>query len=748
MRSTQCTILAGCALLASLMCFHEVLARDVPEKAFVRHLLEESDTANCGNKECKVANAVAKCQGKSCAIKKCKPGFSDCDGIVENGCEVEWGFANCGGCGIVCPSRVGANPDCNKGGNCVYTCKAGYLDVDNDNANGCEVYTLTSVQYCGTTTTNLVNCASTIKNAQGISCNAGACSYASCASGYADLDGDRTNGCETSTLTSTTMCGTDSTNLVNCNTALPNANGVACQAGACTYSSCATGYASMPSTTACGVYILASMQYCGTSSAALTNCGTAVQNAVNPGCVSGACTYDSCAAGYADLDGNRANGCEVNTLTSSHSCGTSAASLTDCTVAVQNANAVSCSNGACTYSSCAAGFADLDGDRTNGCEVNIQTSTTQCGASVNILKDCNGVVQNANDVACQSGACTYSTCAAGWADLDGDRTNGCEVNTLTSTNQCGTSANALVDCSVAVLNAAGAACQAGACTYTTCASGYMNADGNASNGCEAPAGCSASVAHLVVAFAAPTSAVSGIVAAGTEVALSCRSSYTGSPTNPKARCGADGKWTNIGGMCTCPTNGMPSPATGLCTTFANVCGGSGCNGCNNWQQCMSKDQLMALAPGTMHMCNGEVSPSSGLVSSPGTCNNNNAYNTGIACEGSAQLSVMLPCPVHGAWSICYGANLKNPDLTVVASNAVWYNNVNSVAQAQDLSTQACVFTSAGGSCPSTSKTMGSSTGPKPLKCIAAPCTAGTYIQLMEASSTLCVQYAAWVAAPA
>src|SRR5262245_35175820 len=39
------------------------------------------------------------------------------------------------------------------------------------------------------------DCSATVQHAMS-TCNAGACDYTSCNTGYADVDGDRTNGCE------------------------------------------------------------------------------------------------------------------------------------------------------------------------------------------------------------------------------------------------------------------------------------------------------------------------------------------------------------------------------------------------------------------------------------------------------------------------------------------------------------------------------------------------------------------------
>jgi hypothetical protein len=57
-----------------------------------------------------------------------------------------------------------------------------------------------------------------------------------------------------------------------------------------------------------------------------SNCGGCanVCNPANVGhaeCASSACTYDTCSSGFGDCDGNRANGCEVNLATNAQHCG-------------------------------------------------------------------------------------------------------------------------------------------------------------------------------------------------------------------------------------------------------------------------------------------------------------------------------------------------------------------------------------------------------------------------------------------
>jgi len=76
------------------------------------------------------------------------------------------------------------------------------------------------------------------------------------------------------------------------------------------------------------------------------------------------------------------------------------------------------------------------------------TDATACGAMCTVC----AVPPNAT-AACTAGACT-STCSAGFADCDKSAINGCEVNTMTDSANCGMCGKACV---------APAVCTAGVC---------------------------------------------------------------------------------------------------------------------------------------------------------------------------------------------------------------------------------------------------------------------------------------------
>ena len=85
----------------------------------------------------------------ACTVMKCDPGYGDCDGDPSNGCETNtssdpW---NCGACASACNS-VNGTPSC-VGSACKITCAAGFADCDGNVDNGCEVYLKIDVNHCG-----------------------------------------------------------------------------------------------------------------------------------------------------------------------------------------------------------------------------------------------------------------------------------------------------------------------------------------------------------------------------------------------------------------------------------------------------------------------------------------------------------------------------------------------------------------------------------------------------------------------
>ncbi|MBK6533187.1 MAG: hypothetical protein IPF99_27475 [Deltaproteobacteria bacterium] len=202
-----------------------------------------NDPSNCGScgASCSAgANATAVCAAGSCAFV-CGPGFADCDRNPANGCEVNLtsSVTHCGACGLSCPVRPGAASVC-AAGSCGFLCASGTADCDGNPGNGCEAST-TSVSNCGA-----CGVACPARPGATAACTAGAC-RSSCIAGFADCDGNPTNGCEVDTRTSSTNCG-------GCGTACPS--GRVCAGGTCLSATSCRSIREQNSSAPSGVYLI------------------------------------------------------------------------------------------------------------------------------------------------------------------------------------------------------------------------------------------------------------------------------------------------------------------------------------------------------------------------------------------------------------------------------------------------------------------------------------------------------------
>jgi hypothetical protein len=90
-----------------------------------------------------------------------------------------------------------------------------------------------------------------------------------------------------------------------------------------------------------------------------------------------------------------------------------------------------CSAGVCGYA-CNAGFLDCALGQS-GCSVNGTTDVNNCGACGNKC----AMQAATTSVGCSGAACKVTGCSAGYGDCNGVYTDGCEVDTNTDVNNCG-----------------------------------------------------------------------------------------------------------------------------------------------------------------------------------------------------------------------------------------------------------------------------------------------------------------------
>jgi hypothetical protein len=373
-----------------------------------------NDPLNCGcvGRVCpEHQNATATCSGGECG-KDCLVGWGECDSVDSNGCETSLStVANCGLCGRPCPTRNGQS-SCQGGVCTALVCDPGFADCDRDPQNGCETGLMTDSANCGMCENQCVSA-----NARG-TCARGRCEYV-CNSGFDNCVLSDSTVCGTNTLNNPNHCG-------SCNRPCPRINATPlCTSGVCGLQ-CAAGYANCDNTinTGCEEDLMLSPRHCGGCG---NSCGVGFQNITAATCVGGRCDYSACTAGHADCDGRRMNGCEVDILSSGAHCG---ACGNACGPGFQNVSASVCRAGRCDYDSCRGGFADCDGVRSNGCEVNLTSDIANCGSC---RRYCSAPRAMS---ACVGGGCRVASCNSGWGDCNGSLADGCE-RSLFATANCG-----------------------------------------------------------------------------------------------------------------------------------------------------------------------------------------------------------------------------------------------------------------------------------------------------------------------
>jgi hypothetical protein len=329
---------------------------------------------------------------------------------------------NCGACGHAC----GTNQICSAG-TCVTRCSAGET-----NCSGACVTLATDPKNCGT-------CGHACATNQ--LCSAGTCvtecsvGETNCSGACVTLATDAKNcgacghtcpsdqvcaggqcGCAAGQTMCNGACVTLASDHDNCGKCGNPCGSGEVCSGGACVSNCATGETDCSGS-------------CKDTSSDVNNCGACGQicdtvNSLGAGCVGGVCQYTGCAHGYADCDttGSNTNGCETNIDTDATNCGACGARCD-----TNRSLGATCVAGFCQYTGCKPGFADCTqiGSNTDGCETDIDNDAKNCGACGQL---CN--TANANVAVCAGGVCHYA-CKAGYSNCNtsGANTGGCACQT-------------------------------------------------------------------------------------------------------------------------------------------------------------------------------------------------------------------------------------------------------------------------------------------------------------------------------
>jgi hypothetical protein len=629
----------------------------IPENGCEAEVL--SDVDNCGacGKSCVVPHATAACEQGLCK-NQCEDNFEDCNG-GDDGCETDLTSPeSCGACGVVCNAN-GGTATC-EAGVCGITCKPGYADCVNGLDDGCETNITSNVNNCGGCGAEFACKAPPQGSA---ACVGSTCMVTNCTAPLGDCDANGT--CETNINTDAKHCG-------GCGIACSLSHATAsCANKVCTIASCETGYADCTAANGCETKLGDKLN--------CTKCGDAcLDNHASNSCSPTGCS-PTCEIGWGDCDGNPNNGCEtqLNSLTNCGKCNTA------CTLGHASA---SCASGSCKIVSCAANFGDCDSEipTPNGCETPL-TTLTNCGAC---RKPCD-IVNGAED--CSTGSCQLASCNTGFADCS-PTLAGCETPLGTNTN-CSTcndacqTTNAHVTQNVCTGTPPTAACS------PTCQPGFKSCDGNPSNGCETdittPANCGACFAACSLPNASTYQCVSG----GCQVAT-CKAGFANCDSSQTNGCEqATSSDINNCGNCDvkCSSNhGTPSCSNGACSTACQAGWGdcntdrldgcehdvtndpAACGNCNT--KCTGGAPFCVNSACRSHLTIGVGTPVSGSVNGGGTLTimhqlkSANAYRTvvvGVAARGNGTLG--RPS------SVKYGSVVMNMKLEreFVSTNQAW-----------------------------------------------------------------------------
>jgi hypothetical protein len=519
----------------------------------------------CGN-VCGFENATAECIQGGCVLAECERFYydvnldpddgceylclptnggveacdnidNDCDGVVDNGFDLDFDAQNCGRCGNVCPEPDNGRAACFDGECGVSLCEDGYEDCNRDADDGCEA-NLDEPETC-LTCGNLCEYENAVPG-----CGAQGCFLAECLPGWTNPNGRSDDGCEYACTLSNAgveLCDgvdndcdtfvdedfdtrTDALNCGECGTtcATPDGSLAVCQDSACVVSEC------LGTTLDCD---LDHRNGCEADRFNPNTCLTCDTRCAFPravaGCDAQGCFLQQCDTFYYNINGDPADGCEYACIPSNNGVERCDEVDNDCDGLIdedfdlQNdelhcgecgndcgepADAqAACVRGQCVIEGCEPDTLDCNageqGGYDDGCEAD-RLSPLTCLSCDNTCAYPNAVP------GCNEQGCFLAECLFGYVDVNRSAADGCEYqcvpnnggveacdnidndcdrqidedfDTQTNADHCGRCGNA---CG-APPNAQ-AICVGGECEIDGCEPGFLECNNQFNDGCEAP----------------------------------------------------------------------------------------------------------------------------------------------------------------------------------------------------------------------------------------------------------------------
>jgi hypothetical protein len=201
----------------------------------------------------------------------------------------------------------------------------------------------------------------------------------------------------------------------------------------------------------------------GSSASGSTGTASGSSAAGSSGATSGASGASSGSSGTT----SGASGCNADVDTDPQNCG---ACGNVC--ALPNATQA-CKGGDCAIGTCSRGYKDCDHSSIDGCEIDVDTDPNNCSACGYLC-----VTPHATPE-CTAGSCAIMSCKGPYMDCNGVVADGCEVDVNSDSQNCGSCNN------VCALPNATSTCEGGSCAITGCSNGYKDCNGMAADGCEA-----------------------------------------------------------------------------------------------------------------------------------------------------------------------------------------------------------------------------------------------------------------------